>query len=526
MSLYNRFSILKDSENNPLIDESRNTNIFCNKSFNDCNYTVKSTIKGDILIFGDWGEMCNDHQDRTYKAIRKIIKNTELVISVGDNFYNVDEDDDLEKDKLDQHNNAMLYDTIGKGEVLSSVRSQLNSFRGKFKPLSTKQIRKYKALHLLDDMTDNGYNDYIKYHFRHSYLNCYKEMMDVQWYLCLGNHDVEPVKKYNKLAMYQICADHNNMKSDICQDYQLMESQPDNWNMPSFYWNVIHKNIQFIFLDTNILHFIEIFHFDFFISLFFDKLSAMYPKKQHILEMVLESIHDKSKYLYGELTDSVKYAYLKKRDKKFALYNNSDFFDIKRVEISNQLNWFIECLTNTQTPWNCIIGHHPPHFFPHKYSEGKKSSLMPSVCIISLLIELYNSVADNMVQAHFSGHVHNQQYMFNTHSLCNEIITGAGGTDRDITKKPEETMEYNREPMSLMSGVTLDYNNVFDQEHGFIKCNLDGPDMTINYYSSDTGKLISYTNINIDELLQIRDTRYPLFNPFSHKIYRALSHGF
>ena len=40
--------------------------------------------------------------------------------------------------------------------------------------------------------------------FKHSFINCYKHLLSKPWYLCLGNHDVEPIGDRDDMGLYQI----------------------------------------------------------------------------------------------------------------------------------------------------------------------------------------------------------------------------------------------------------------------------------------------------------------------------------
>ena len=394
----------------------------CNNEFNNCAL-LKHTYLNKFLIFGDWGEMCKSTQKKVSNDISKHINDIDLIISVGDNFYSPE----LDKSNKDS-------------------------------------AKKENAKQLL---LNKNYDKYVQMQFQESFLNCYPKLLNIPWYLCLGNHDLESINDWNKMPMYQLCADTFNKYQPYCSPYikdNLANPQTNAWNMLSYYWTTVHDNIQFIFLDTNILHLIDLNHIELYLYMLKIELSKLYPTQLNTINNTYNRIITKKNNILS-ITLPNNFTYMKKTKQKFNYYKEKNI-NVPN-EINNQLLWFINLLLNTDNLWNIVIGHHPPHFFPHNNKKGKNIGLAPHICIISLLIELYNSVAINRIHAHISGHTHNQQIMYNNHSFCYEIITGAGGTDLDHTKNPE-LQDYNNKILNDKSGIKLDYNTVYDKDYGYM----------------------------------------------------------
>tara|TARA_Y100000389_G_C17448576_1_gene513191 strand:+ start:450 stop:1988 length:1539 start_codon:yes stop_codon:yes gene_type:complete len=491
INLYSLSNFLSDSSSNNSLKSVEYINTRdCDSIYNKCHKNLDSEIN-DFIVFGDWGELCNTKQKKTADNMLNYNKNIDLVISVGDNFYHPDSDEDDNDDFDEQLSKKSQYDKLIKQlkKIPKKDKNKIARIKRELDNFKLMDSDKMKRKSLLKYIYDGNYEQYIKYQFKHSFINCYKHLLSKPWYLCLGNHDVEPIGHRDDMGLYQICADKYNTFNPFCDGYEIPQTRLSNWNMPSFYWNAIHNNVQFLFLDTNMLHFLEINNFITYINILKSSLLLRYNnnQQQSIINKTYNRIIEKIAILNGINTKEY-YEYFKKRDTKFSFYNNMPI----NSQIDNQLKWFINCLLNNNLPWNIVIGHHPPHFYPHKDKPGKDIGIMPPICIISLLIQLYNCISINIVQAYFSGHVHNCQHIYNSESLCHEIITGNGGTDLDKTKNKNIIDHYKNKHIDIWDNLQkygletlLDYNNVYDKSHGFVKCSISEDTLLVDIIYSN-----------------------------------------
>ena len=455
---------------------------YCNTYFNKCHIQQPNNINS-FLVFGDWGELCISQQKQT-ATIMESYRDVDIVISVGDNFYNPESEKD---------------------EQIIDFEQPKISIIDKLNELKKSDIDKYKKQSLLYHIYQKKFKDYSRKLFKYSYSECYPNLVKKPWYLCLGNHDVEPIGKREDMALYQICKDKRNHTLQYCNNYT--HDIDMNWNMPSYYWRAIHENVQFIFLDTNMLHFSDINNFEYYINNFYKLLNGQQGINQTLLN-TKNRIIEKIRELKSIMEDQNNFAYLSKRDKKMNFYKSGNYGINIDNDIDNQIDWFCHCLLTSKTNWNIVIGHHPPHFYPHNISKsGKNIGLMPNVSIISLIIELYNSInMEKQVQVYFSGHVHNCQIIENNDAKCYEIITGNGGTDLDKTKWDGMYIDNFNTKIGVKENLKKyglykllnNRSNVYDNSHGFLYC----------YFQSDKLQIrVNDDNGNIERTITISQSR-------------------
>ena len=85
-------------------------------------------LVGRFIIFGDWGELCNSHQKKINRNMHNVA-NIDLIVSVGDNFYNVDPDDeemDIDTDfSFEKKSLRSLYDVLNKPGIRKKEKKRL-----------------------------------------------------------------------------------------------------------------------------------------------------------------------------------------------------------------------------------------------------------------------------------------------------------------------------------------------------------------------------------------------------------------
>ena len=161
------------------------------------------------------------------------VANIDLIVSVGDNFYNVDPDDeemDIDTDfSFEKKSLRSLYDVLNKPGIRKKEKKRLQlETNGLEQQMANKKYNKTKLLgfkHVLE----KNYSEYVKLHYDYSFYKCFSnKLISKKWYLCLGNHDVEPVKKWIDMPHHQLCFNRNNKDNPICADLKIDGLQPIN----------------------------------------------------------------------------------------------------------------------------------------------------------------------------------------------------------------------------------------------------------------------------------------------------------